>query len=429
MIKSPNVQHLKASFEAKAAQLADLPIPNVKHHHDTSAAKPNLHPSPAARQAAPSGTAPSWIGPMPQERYNPLSKTAVKLLVRVEFTSPGLQPPVYICSSLTDPKWQIIEMNQARNERGENCFSKDFSVEEGEYQYKIRLGPGDWWVIDDSKPTVDDGMGNRNNLVVVRKESNKHVDELAQPASPISAGITSVLSKTPAYANSEAAVDSNILEAEPSVVPYFSTVSGTKFPDHVNDEFERPSHLPHETVMPSSYEQRQAPLFRHETIAIDNMQYDPDHAEDVLFGSDEPLIAHDAVTSPEMDPGDKILQRFPTNAKGIHEEIANLSRHFSPEMPTNTIESAKLDALTGSNEQLAIISEEDGDESQKQDVPSNHSYGTFERAVIDQGQMTPPLTPKADYRNGVDGSAAAAVHSQPDGSKAGSVHASLISIA
>lgn len=53
---------------------------------------------------------------------------------------------------------------------GEWEFSKTFSASEGEYQYKFRLGPGDWWVCDESKPTVDDGFGDRNNVLVVKDE-------------------------------------------------------------------------------------------------------------------------------------------------------------------------------------------------------------------------------------------------------------------
>lgn len=62
---------------------------------------------------------------------------------------------------------------------GEWEFSKTFSAAKGEYQYKFRLGPGDWWVCDESKPTVDDGFGDRNNVLVVKDEvpAKKHVAE------------------------------------------------------------------------------------------------------------------------------------------------------------------------------------------------------------------------------------------------------------
>lgn len=62
---------------------------------------------------------------------------------------------------------------------GEWEFSKTFPAAKGEYQYKFRLGPGDWWVCDENKPTVDDGFGDRNNVLVVKDEVpvKKHAPE------------------------------------------------------------------------------------------------------------------------------------------------------------------------------------------------------------------------------------------------------------
>lgn len=70
-------------------------------------------------------------------------------------------------------------MGCCESSSGEWEFSKTFSAVEGEYQYKFRLGPGDWWVCDESKPTVDDGFGDRNNVLVVKDEVpvKKHAAE------------------------------------------------------------------------------------------------------------------------------------------------------------------------------------------------------------------------------------------------------------
>lgn len=62
-------------------------------------------------------------------------------------------------------------MGCSQSPSGEWEFSKTFSAVEGEYQYKFRLGPGDWWVCDESKPTVDDGFGDRNNVLLVENEA------------------------------------------------------------------------------------------------------------------------------------------------------------------------------------------------------------------------------------------------------------------
>jgi hypothetical protein len=527
-------------------------------------------------------------------------------------------------------------MDRARNEHGEYRFSKSFFVEEGEYQYKIRLGPGDWWAIDDSKPTVDDGMGNKNNLIVVKQESNKPVDTpvptssqnvskpqpvvpppadtvhmpagkpeepntapatkpdapaaapsitpvtlttavpTASDAKPVDhandqvvkphapAAETSIVPATPAvsdanppehandpvmkppapvagpvitpaipttsgarppeYANdpamnppapvaeasitpaiptasdtkppehandlamklhdsvaeplvvpgistvpetrphenadeatlkphvpvaetsivpvvptvldttspehvSDSATKPHDPAAEPSTVPVLPTMPETRPPGHAKDERERPPLLPHETVVPGSLEQCQAPLFRHENTAIDNMQHELAHVEIVLFGGSEPPVAQAAVVSPEKSPETLALPKFPTDTRAIHDEIAKLTGHVSPDTPSLNAASPDPRALTGSDDQLRIVSEEEDDGSQKQDKPRNQSYGTFDSAIISQGQMTPPLTPKADSRNGMDRSEGDAARYQTGGSKSESAHASLVSIA
>jgi hypothetical protein len=113
--------------------------------------------------------------------------------VTITYSSAGLQPPVYITTSLSDPQWELLEMGCSEEPSGEWEFYKTFSAASGEYQYKFRLGPGDWWVCDESKPTVDDGFGDRNNVLVVKDkvsvkkeatEPQESVDDGAEFESP-----------------------------------------------------------------------------------------------------------------------------------------------------------------------------------------------------------------------------------------------------
>lgn len=79
-----------------------------------------------------------------------------KIPVTITFFHPNTNPPVYVATSLTNPPWQVVEMDvkQERTPSGDLVFEKKFdAVEAGEYQYKFRLGPGDWWVCDDNAPT------------------------------------------------------------------------------------------------------------------------------------------------------------------------------------------------------------------------------------------------------------------------------------
>lgn len=74
--------------------------------------------------------------------------------VTVKYSKPGTQPPVYLAGSFSDPAWQPQEMEHTTNADGEHEYHKDVQVEKGkEYQYKFRLGPGDWWTLNEDAPT------------------------------------------------------------------------------------------------------------------------------------------------------------------------------------------------------------------------------------------------------------------------------------
>lgn len=69
----------------------------------------------------------------------------------ITFSQTGVQPPVYVVSSLSG--WTTLEMHVEDDQTasGNLIFTKQFSnVAEGSYQYKIRIGE-DHWVVDESK--------------------------------------------------------------------------------------------------------------------------------------------------------------------------------------------------------------------------------------------------------------------------------------
>ena len=71
----------------------------------------------------------------------------------ITFSQPGVQPPVYVTSSLSG--WTPLEMDIAHDKTpsGDFVFTKHFAnVHEGSYQYKVRLGE-DNWILDESKET------------------------------------------------------------------------------------------------------------------------------------------------------------------------------------------------------------------------------------------------------------------------------------
>jgi len=109
----------------------------------------------------------------------------------ITFTKADVQPPVYIAGGFTD--WSPVEMQCESTQSGQNKFTHTTELQPGEHQYKFRLGPGDWWVLDESAPTADDGSGNINNALTVTAEetevsSPRPTEDVASapiPAAPI----------------------------------------------------------------------------------------------------------------------------------------------------------------------------------------------------------------------------------------------------
>lgn len=93
---------------------------------------------------------------------------APKIPFTVQYSKFGTRPPVFVAGTFTDPEWSPQEMEHISSSDGELLFTAQvFVVPGAEHQYKFRLGSGDWWVLDDNSPTVNDEAGNQNNLLIV----------------------------------------------------------------------------------------------------------------------------------------------------------------------------------------------------------------------------------------------------------------------
>lgn len=91
--------------------------------------------------------------------------------VTINFASPGAQPPVFVAGSFTNPPWRpqeldfvVDEIEDSAPERKEYKFFAQFQLEEGQWEYKFRLGYGNWWVCDDQTET-----GNTSFSMIVRQ--------------------------------------------------------------------------------------------------------------------------------------------------------------------------------------------------------------------------------------------------------------------
>ena len=73
--------------------------------------------------------------------------------VTIELEKEDTQPPIYLAGSFSDPAWHPQEMEYTVHENLYR-YHKDVQVEEGkQYQYKFRVGPGDWWILNEEAPT------------------------------------------------------------------------------------------------------------------------------------------------------------------------------------------------------------------------------------------------------------------------------------
>lgn len=159
--------HTEQSEQALLAPEPTVPIPETIE---------SVIEIPVAHHRPKLNSKPSWVGPLPRSRVPSPGAQAMSRKVTVSYEAPGLLPPVYITTTLSKPQWEVIEMDASKRNDG-YIFHKDFDAIEGEQQYKFRLGPGDWWVCDESKPTIEDDDGNRNNVLYITREQNQAAPE------------------------------------------------------------------------------------------------------------------------------------------------------------------------------------------------------------------------------------------------------------
>jgi len=77
-----------------------------------------------------------------------------QISVTITYRKEGTQPPLYIAGSFSEPPWNPQEMDHHIDESGERVFEKVIAAKKGStLQYKFRLGPGDWWILDEDMPT------------------------------------------------------------------------------------------------------------------------------------------------------------------------------------------------------------------------------------------------------------------------------------
>ncbi|KAK5174833.1 uncharacterized protein LTR77_001916 [Saxophila tyrrhenica] len=412
-------------------------VPALAHTIDSILDTPPAAPKPVVRP--PAKLRPSWIGPARPDRPRTPGVEAMKQCVNVEYSSPGLQSPVYVFTSLSEPQWEAVEMQQEKTADGSIKFTKAFDVEEGDYQYKFRLGPGDWWVFDERKPTVDDGFGNKNNLLVVKPEPFKmqppgtdHTKEdrvESKHATPVAASAISLpqyKEHTPAVAppvHHEAPPPAPLMKHETFAVPlgsqseqtpdlesknplssYTSTYADSeddlgRASDEEADLIHTSPLLRHETLRPSSAEHEHAPLFRHESIPVRN-----DLGSVAKPTAAKPTAASHVASIPhipqEADPHDPSLEKFPTDHAGILETIHRTSTSLpADETSDHSLSSPLSQALTNSSASTRSLPSVDEEAEEELERIREVEEEEYEREEEDGEEMDPlregdaPITP------------------------------------
>ncbi|KAI4728119.1 hypothetical protein E4T49_04060 [Aureobasidium sp. EXF-10728] len=307
---------------------------------------------------------------------------------QIHYSHPGLQPPVFIAGSMCEPQWEPIEMKQKEKEDGELEFEHEFEADPGEYQYKFRLGPGDWWVLDETKPTVDDGTGIRNNLLVVESKPVKtEATKIPEPQAaqtveekdmPVPVQVTDAHNKHDEFED-DMEDDDGIPESEKNLfrhetvqIPNGTGESDNEDEEDVeddDDQLEEPPLLEHEKSFqrvdsqhgtPSKIanfdlddttespievddfavdEYDAPPLFRHETGVASDL--DPDEAPLFAHESMSPVMSASSFSSPSRkqrkpdleDVNDPSLEPFPVDEAGIQARLQRVAtRHREDEV-------------------------------------------------------------------------------------------------
>ncbi|RKF56789.1 putative pt repeat family protein [Golovinomyces cichoracearum] len=95
-------------------------------------------------------------------------------IFRISFSPKGAKPPVFIAGTFTNPPWQQLEMQSIELENsGEYRHEIRLDIPKGQdYQYKFRLGKGDWWDLNEEEPIVVDAAGNHNNLLPTKVDDD-----------------------------------------------------------------------------------------------------------------------------------------------------------------------------------------------------------------------------------------------------------------
>lgn len=174
---------------------------------------------------------------------------------------------------------------------------------------------------------VDDGFGNKNNVIFVRPEgATKERKDSAEPEA------------TPAPLMKH----ETFIEPEKDASPANEAdeeADDCCESDEEDDQYEQVASplFRHESIAPESMEEEQAPLFRHESIAINSQ-----HEEPISAAASSPRSIPEEEEN--IDENDPTLEKFPTDEAGIAKSLERVATHL-PEGTAASLSASPSSAL------------------------------------------------------------------------------------
>ncbi|CAK7268637.1 hypothetical protein SEPCBS57363_003194 [Sporothrix epigloea] len=265
--------------------------------------------------------------------------------VEITYNSTELQPPLWVAGTFSNPPWTPSEMLHRTTANGESIFSKTIHVRPGTLvQYKFRIGSGDWWVLDESQPTIIDETGNRNNLL--RIEDSKSVKMHSPPTPPPDSPIAQTVDNS--ALNSQ--VPGDLIRSNASTPGFVRTTmevadtaaridAGTP-----ESSASKPEHMPDSSI--DHLNLSIGPEFPHERPGEEDDAQDGAPVFEYEFAGtyDRPLSAAASEASPlsqavmddelDFDPADPTLERFPSRREEILKKVRNLETGLDEDVAT-----------------------------------------------------------------------------------------------
>ncbi|KAF2026934.1 hypothetical protein EK21DRAFT_102895 [Setomelanomma holmii] len=328
----------------------------------------------------------------------------------ITFSHTGVQPPVYVVTSLSDPPWETLEMSvdPEQTASANLIFTQTFDrVAEGSYQYKIRIGDGHW-VVDDSKDSATDEQGNRNNVIHVKGAtavtSPASSTEATTSSDQVSGETKSEKPSDPIGSRKDSTVTLNDNTQPPSIPIPFVVVE--KVPDKEQPEYgdKEPVSLPVDDVKRAADAEPDLEVVKEEPpsteppspaiprVVVEKADDKPVYGED--FGDEATVaqkVAHDTRADDASPDKNVITPEDPQNLALEDEQPAPLFRHESfqsdeqPQTaPMKTIDEVSIHSSTDQTSSEDIIHTP----SESQDDEETSTEPLFQHEATDVDRHT-----------------------------------------